>query len=64
MSEGSYGIKSASIETGEAYGPKNLDSYSSWAEVYDFFGRFEIFSLWGSGGGLKVRVTILKWDPR
>ena len=61
---GVYGFKHPPIETGEAYGPKNLDSYSSRAEFYDFFVRFEKFSFWGSGGGLKVRVTILKWDPR
>ena len=61
---GVHGVILASIEIGEAYGSKNLDSYSSRAEVYDFFVRFEKFSFWGSGGGLKVRAVILKWDSR
>ena len=58
-----YGTKVPPIQTGEAYGAKNLDSYRSTAEFYDTFFRFEKKTFWSSGGGLKVRVTILKWGP-
>ena len=59
-----YGVLLAPIENGEVYGAKNLDYYRSTAEFYETFGRFENFSFSGSGGAPKVRVTILKWDPK
>ena len=48
-----YGSKSAPIETGEAYGPKNLDSYNSRAESYGFLADLKK-TFCGSGDRLKV----------
>ena len=54
----------ASIENGEADGPKNLSSYSSRAEFYDTFDRFDFFilELWGcsqsQGGPLKTMILL------
>ena len=45
------------LAAGTPYGPKNLDSYRSWAEINVVFDRFENFSFSTKLGRLKVRGT-------